>query len=756
MKSKFKISQNLGLIAIAAIIAVGFIGCPTEDPGPQRVYVTGVTVNPKTITGLQVGLTQTITALIEPANADNQTINWSSDKQNVATVEGGVITAVGPGTAIITAASPEGPYDICEVTVVKAGDIPITEAAITITAPATGEPPDTVAAGSSNDNFTIGLVSWDPADDPFKGAQVYIAAVRLEANEDYTFTGIDNVTVNGNAATVESNTGGALTLSYQFPATELFPIAAAAITLTAPAVNAVPSSAATGGTNDNFTIGNVSWNPSHNPFQGAQIYTATVTLTASANYTFEDIPAGNVTINGNAAILVSNTGVAVTLSYQFPATDPAPITTAAITVTAPLTNNVPNTTALGGANFARSAVTWAPNDSPFLADVQYTATVTLTANAGFTFTGLSAATINGETATVTNNTGEAVTLSYQFPATEFIPIATAAITVTAPVIGIAPSTASNATAAGGGNTFTRGLVAWSSASDPVIDPETYLFAEGAEYTATVTLTANAGYTFTGLATATINTQAAQITDNTGGAVTLSYQFPPTAFIPIASAAITVIPPAADNVPSLTASGGNTFTRSTVTWDPADAVFVDGIQYTASITLTANTGYTFTEGLTTATINGYAATVTNNTGNEATLSYQFQAAAASIKINVPIFVDVGGTVSIDLGSIFTGIAVDEVYRVIIETEAHGGTGTWCTAYISNTESSNADSQIFYTGATLGAGSAWVAGLGNAGGVNQNINTLAHVRIPAEDPAYLVIQKASSEQSFTINRFEFIKQ
>jgi hypothetical protein len=49
--------------------------------------------------------------------------------------------------------------------------------------------------------------------------------------------------------------------------------------------------------------------------------------------------------------------------------------------------------------------------------VRYTAEITLTANNGYSFTGLTAATINGQTATVSSNTGSAVTLSYLFAAT---------------------------------------------------------------------------------------------------------------------------------------------------------------------------------------------------------------------------------------------------------------------------------------------------------------------------------------------------
>jgi len=62
-------------------------------------------------------------------------------------------------------------------------------------------------------------------------------------------------------------------------------------------------------------------------------------------------------------------------------------------------------------------ITWSPDHSTFAASTQYTATITLTAKNGYTFTGLSSATINGQNAKVSNNTGVAVTLSYTFPAT---------------------------------------------------------------------------------------------------------------------------------------------------------------------------------------------------------------------------------------------------------------------------------------------------------------------------------------------------
>jgi len=196
-------------------------------------------------------------------------------------------------------------------------------------------------------------------------------------------------------------------------------IANAAIGVTAPATGAVPNTTATVGEGANFTAGAVTWTPADSPFESETEYTATVTLTANLGHIFAD-PLATATINGQTAGVTNNIDGTVTLTLAFPATDPPTIiANAAVTVTAPATGAVPNTTATvgEGANFTAGVVTWTPVGNPFEVDTEYTATVTLTANAGHTFTGLTAATINGQAATVTNNIGTTVTLAHTFAAT---------------------------------------------------------------------------------------------------------------------------------------------------------------------------------------------------------------------------------------------------------------------------------------------------------------------------------------------------
>lgn len=86
------------------------------------VKVDSVTLNNSSLT-LTVDETATLTATVTPENATNKEIKWESNNQSIATVdENGTVTAVGEGTATITATSvADGTkYATCTVTVNKA------------------------------------------------------------------------------------------------------------------------------------------------------------------------------------------------------------------------------------------------------------------------------------------------------------------------------------------------------------------------------------------------------------------------------------------------------------------------------------------------------------------------------------------------------------------------------------------------------------------------------------------------------------
>ncbi|MEX0274400.1 MAG: Ig-like domain-containing protein, partial [Flavobacteriaceae bacterium] len=126
------------------------------------IPVTGVSVSPTSST-LEVGQTTDLTATIEPSNATNTTVSWSSSDSDVATVDSnGKITAIGSGAATITVTTEDGDLTAtADITVV----IPVTgvnvsptsrtlEVGQTATLTATVEP-----ANATNTN-----ISWSSSD----------------------------------------------------------------------------------------------------------------------------------------------------------------------------------------------------------------------------------------------------------------------------------------------------------------------------------------------------------------------------------------------------------------------------------------------------------------------------------------------------------------------------------------------------------------------------------------------------------------
>ncbi len=88
----------------------------------SNISVTSVTLN-KTSTSITAGATETLVATVNPNNATNKEIIWSTSDNSVATVDEGVVTAVSAGSATITATSAENADKkaTCTVTVTASG-----------------------------------------------------------------------------------------------------------------------------------------------------------------------------------------------------------------------------------------------------------------------------------------------------------------------------------------------------------------------------------------------------------------------------------------------------------------------------------------------------------------------------------------------------------------------------------------------------------------------------------------------------------
>ena len=88
-----------------------------KQTGVAVVPVASITLNNTTLT-INAGSTSTLNATVTPSNATYKTVIWTSSNSAVATVDGnGKVTAVGGGTAVITASTVEGKTAVCTVTV---------------------------------------------------------------------------------------------------------------------------------------------------------------------------------------------------------------------------------------------------------------------------------------------------------------------------------------------------------------------------------------------------------------------------------------------------------------------------------------------------------------------------------------------------------------------------------------------------------------------------------------------------------------
>lgn len=84
---------------------IWFDGGEEPEPEPEIptiVEVTSVTLNTTTL-NLTVGETSQLLATVLPTNATNKTVTWSTANASIATVSGGLVTAIGEGMTTITA-----------------------------------------------------------------------------------------------------------------------------------------------------------------------------------------------------------------------------------------------------------------------------------------------------------------------------------------------------------------------------------------------------------------------------------------------------------------------------------------------------------------------------------------------------------------------------------------------------------------------------------------------------------------------------
>ena len=180
------------------------------------VVVSDVTLNKESLE-LTEGKAETLAATVNPDDASDKTVTWSSDNEEVATVdENGKVTAVKAGTANITATATNGTDDTaddktatCAVTVNKAQIDP----AYTITIPATvnlksSDPVEITASGVTLNEGQKIVVTLDSASNTASGSEFSVKDKSGESTVNYTIkAGDTDVAVGDTVAEFETKTG---------------------------------------------------------------------------------------------------------------------------------------------------------------------------------------------------------------------------------------------------------------------------------------------------------------------------------------------------------------------------------------------------------------------------------------------------------------------------------------------------------------------------------------------------------------------
>jgi len=155
----------------AAKITVSLEGFSAHCYISVVVPVSYISLNKNTLR-LNKGESETLMATIDPSDATDKTVTWSSSNTNVATVNKGKVQAVGAGTAVITA---------------KAGDCTAT-CAVTVLVPVTSVSLSTTSILLNKGESTRVSVTVTPSDATYYGITYSItdnsiASVRVESNK---------------------------------------------------------------------------------------------------------------------------------------------------------------------------------------------------------------------------------------------------------------------------------------------------------------------------------------------------------------------------------------------------------------------------------------------------------------------------------------------------------------------------------------------------------------------------------------------
>ena len=533
-----------------------------------------------------------------------------------------------------------------------------------IDAPVTGQPLDMTAECSTPGIASVEVIKWHNSTDGVdvvsgavaQGGKAYSAFVTVTPASGYELVGYSTtkVTVNGGSASPVYGGTDYLTVAYHFPATggensenqnwvtTKKIISEVAVTgVVTPVDGAKPvETCELGGTG--YTLKSMSWYDgslkmnSAGTFQAGKTYRACLYLLPEKGYTFDGADSMTATVNGKT-VEVTNVygepeqrGVTIDFTCEKPSKTISTVDITELDALKPGTAaDYTASTSTAGCTvkkveyqmFQKIMTNYVPADGENIAVV-----VTVAAADGYEFASGSTATWNGlksdDTVAGLNANEKRYAFYIKVKADDSQIIKFAAMTVTAPEIGKAPSTAVT------GSGVEASDVKWS--------PADATFQAGTAYTVSFTLKADATHVladdFKNAGTVTVNGQKATLTSSTKGkfvTYTVSYTFPALKAGEISSVSVTGInAPAIGTKPDTSAEAGSEeYIIASVLWSPGDSKFAADKAYTVNLTLKAAGTNKFTSKVT-ATVNGQEAKIVSGTGTqELRINYTFPALKA---------------------------------------------------------------------------------------------------------------------------------
>ena len=557
--------------------------------------INSLTVTDSTISGISVPTTgATPTSVITPDSQFTGTVTWSSSPTTFAanttytatitltpasnfgfrgvapnsfSVPGAISTSNAANSGVIVAVFPATTSRVIS-------DLTITS----IPAPAPGATPVMSIKDTQSPMQYTATVTWSQNPAQFAPLTGYTATITLTPAPGYTFAGLsaNSFTVQGATSATFAASSGVLSAVFAPTGNEV--VNHLSIHgVSAPVLGATPVKSIT---SDSEFTGSVTWSPSVTTFAANTSYTATITLKPSTGFTFSGLSSSAFSVAGATSTSFNASSGVLTATFA-----PAPtVVVSDLTVnvtTVPTTGQLISTSVAADPQFS-GTVAWSGGTQYFSPLVIYTATITLTPTVGYTFSGLSSNAFSVAGATSTSFNASTGVLTAMFPRTTPLQISDFSVSgLTVPAAGDVPTRTI-------GDAFGQytGTVSWSG------NPAT--FAPFTSYTATITLTPAPGYTLQGIPANSFSVAGSVSEANAANSATITVTFPATSTEPFTDGNITgLVVPVTGAVPVTTSvsDAQGQFTGA-VSWSPNDGTFKPATVYSATITLTPSTGYSY--------------------------------------------------------------------------------------------------------------------------------------------------------------------